>query len=155
MELTICGFYEFNELIKTNTKFAACFNCAKELPIEYIFTDHEEWKKTHFDLDIYKYEHPAGKFDFFHVLLEDDSAFDISKYFEIVVPLIRQYIDNKQHVVIFCGEGISRSVAISIAFYMCYYNISYDEAYKRVKDIRPIAQPNLGFCLALEAYEIK
>ncbi len=139
-------------MIKTDTKFAACFNCAKELTIENIFSDHSKWAKTNLDLDISKYKHSDGKFDFYHLPLEDDSAFDIIKYCEIAIQLIRQYIENKQHVIIFCGEGKSRSVAITIAFYMCFYNIPYDEAFKRVKDIRSIADPNLGFCMALEAF---
>lgn len=66
---------------------------------------------------------------------------------------MRELIIKK--VLVHCQAGISRSPTIVIAYLMYKYNLSMNDAYSKVKDIRPIVAPNLIFMSQLMDYEAK
>jgi protein-tyrosine phosphatase len=51
------------------------------------------------------------------------------------------------------NAGVSRSASIVIAYLMKNRNLTFDSAYKFVKEKRTKIQPNPGFIAQLRAYE--
>lgn len=60
---------------------------------------------------------------------------------------------EKGSVLVHCYYGVSRSVAVVIAFLMKKYCMSFDEAYKKLKEKREEAGPNVGFEHQLRLFE--
>lgn len=56
-------------------------------------------------------------------------------------------------ILIHCMAGISRSVTVTIAYIMAYFNMSMQDAYQYVKDKRPAISPNLNFMGQLVEFE--
>ena len=44
-----------------------------------------------------------------------------------------------------CAAGVSRSSTVVIAYIMAKYNINFDEALLRVREVRQCVNPNNGF----------
>lgn len=55
--------------------------------------------------------------------------------------------ENEGKVLVHCMQGVSRSVTFVIAYLMWSQNKPYGEVFEAVKEIRGIANPNIGFCL--------
>ena len=64
---------------------------------------------------------------------------------------------NQQRIcLVQCARGASRSVSIVIAYLLSRHGSrykSFDDALHQVQRVRPVAQPNLGFSLALHQFE--
>ena len=64
---------------------------------------------------------------------------------------------NQQRIcLVHCARGASRSVSIIIAYLLSRHGStfkSFDDALQHVRRVRPVAQPNIGFTLALQRYE--
>ncbi|KAF6214440.1 hypothetical protein GE061_009183 [Apolygus lucorum] len=56
-------------------------------------------------------------------------------------------------VFVHCNAGVSRSAAVTIAYVMQDQLIGFQEAYSRLKKLRPAIQPNVGFINQLKLYE--
>ena len=56
-------------------------------------------------------------------------------------------------ILIHCMAGISRSVTLTIAYIMAYFNLSMQDAYQYVKEKRPAISPNLNFMGQLVEFE--
>lgn len=67
------------------------------------------------------------------------------------------YIENirllDRRLFIHCNAGISRSPTIIIAYIMKHLKISFEDAFKLVKNTRSIINPNAGFISQLKEYE--
>eukprot|EP01095_Lingulamoeba_sp_RSL-Kostka_P016363 TRINITY_DN798_c0_g1_i1.p1 TRINITY_DN798_c0_g1~~TRINITY_DN798_c0_g1_i1.p1 ORF type:complete len:154 (+),score=45.40 TRINITY_DN798_c0_g1_i1:73-534(+) len=105
--------------------------CAGELPTPFDFI---EYKK----LDV-----------------ADNTNVDIKQYFNEVIEWIDDKLENDENanVLIHCAAGSSRSGSFAIAYTMKTKNISFEEAYEHVKNIRPIVLPNPGFMEQLTEFE--
>lgn len=70
---------------------------------------------------------------------------------------VREFIDQALHnggrVLVHCGDGISRSPALVIAYLMTTFNVSHEEAFLHVQSRRFCASPNPSFQRQIEAYE--
>ena len=64
---------------------------------------------------------------------------------------------NQQRIcLVQCARGASRSVSIVIAYLLSRHRSkfkSFDDALQQVRKVRPVAQPNIGFLLALQRFE--
>lgn len=70
---------------------------------------------------------------------------DINSVILDCVPFIKKNIQHKTNLLVHCNAGVSRSSAVVIGFLMLENNISYDEAYSVVKQLRNCIKPNNGF----------
>ena len=51
-----------------------------------------------------------------------------------------------------CQAGVSRSVSLVIAYLIRKERISYEVAYEKVRERRPVANPNKGFVKQLKQF---
>ena len=56
-------------------------------------------------------------------------------------------------MLVHCGDGISRSPALVIAYLMMTFNVTHEEAFLHVQARRFCASPNVKFQRQIEAYE--
>ncbi|XP_075227720.1 dual specificity protein phosphatase MPK-4 [Lycorma delicatula] len=77
---------------------------------------------------------------------------DLLSHFEEAYKFIANGQENGV-VLVHCYFGISRSATIVIAYFMKKYQISFDEAFERVKKQRRFVGPNKGFEAQLRLYE--
>lgn len=56
-------------------------------------------------------------------------------------------------MLVHCGDGISRSPALVIAYLMMTFNVTHEEAFLHVQARRFCASPNVSFQRQIEAYE--
>jgi predicted protein tyrosine phosphatase len=56
-------------------------------------------------------------------------------------------------VLIHCSQGVSRSVALATALLMRSHGLAYDDAFRRIKSARSIANPNMGFACQLVQWQ--
>jgi dual specificity MAP kinase phosphatase len=62
---------------------------------------------------------------------------------------------NNSKVLVHCQAGVSRSPTIVIAYIMKKYSLNLNEAYSKVREMRPIIAPNLIFMSQLMEFEAK
>lgn len=103
-------------------------NCAKEIP------------KSPFCID------------YLHLELEDTHTQKLYPYFPIANAFIDKHITAGTRVLVHCLAGISRSASIVIGYIMYRYNLTWEQAYERVKSNRSIIDPNFGFVCQLYNY---
>jgi len=85
--------------------------------------------------------------------MEDRSDYPIDQDIPTAVEIITKAVSRKEKVLVHCHRGISRSVSLVIAWLMKTEQLNFDDALAEVTNSRPIASPNLGFTLALQALE--
>lgn len=75
-----------------------------------------------------------------------------------IIPSIKKCINiihanRKENILVHCNAGVSRSPTIIIAYLMIMMELSYNEAYNKVKEIRSCIKPNDGFVKQLKNIE--
>ena len=85
--------------------------------------------------------------------LEDDPSENIDRHFQECFDFINTARDIGGKVLVHCYQGKSRSVALICAYLMREYRLRFQEALSLVRQVRPIAQPNIGFMAALQRCE--
>ncbi|XP_074656383.1 serine/threonine/tyrosine-interacting-like protein 1 [Tubulanus polymorphus] len=91
--------------------------------------------------------------DVIDVPVTDCAEADISKYFEKACRVIDNYKNRDQVVLVYSDLGISRSVAIILAYLIHTYNYPLDAAYKHVQQCGMTVRPNRGFIQQLSKWE--
>jgi len=93
--------------------------------------------------------------DFIYMIaeVEDSIMANIIPQFKAVNPFIRNAIESGGRVLVHGSAGISRSVALVIAFVMEKFGVTVLEAHKYVQSIRFCSNPNEGFMAQLREYE--
>lgn len=87
------------------------------------------------------------------ISVNDSSQEDIGAHFEEALWFIDEGRKQGKGILVHCQAGISRSATIVIAFLMKYEMLSLNDAYKLVKEKRPVISPNLNFMGSLLKYE--
>jgi hypothetical protein len=88
-----------------------------------------------------------------HIDILDKGNVVITDFFPQCFTFIDEQIERGVNIYIHCAMGISRSASIVIGYIMKKNNMSFNDAYKFVKDRRPQVDPNFGFCCQLVQYE--
>lgn len=86
------------------------------------------------------------------IQLSDQPHEDILSHFDEADLFIKEGRE-KGAVLVHCYFGVSRSATLVIAHIMKKYQLTYYEAFKKVKDKRKIVCPNLGFVSQLKLYK--
>ena len=82
--------------------------------------------------------------EFMGVEALDITIFPLYKHFDFTADFIHDSIRNAGRVLVHCGEGISRSATLVLAYLMIKRGFTAQEAVKQVSSRRNIF-PNLGF----------
>jgi len=97
------------------------------------------------------FEQEKNKFSYLGLRFHDSKEEEISWVMYQAFDFIESARLNSANVLIHCIEGVSRSCAICIAYLMWSQKMSYDQAFKFVREQRGICSPNLAFhCQLLE-----
>lgn len=81
--------------------------------------------------------------------LKDTNSEDISVLFYRTLEWMHNAVLKGGRVLVHCREGVSRSATMVIAYLMWKFNISFDVAHERLRNVRPICNPNTGFTCQL------
>ncbi|XP_056646504.1 dual specificity protein phosphatase 10-like isoform X1 [Diorhabda sublineata] len=118
-----------------NLKDAADISCLRVLGTTCVLNVTSQLPGYHEDCGItYK-----------HIPATDSEHQNLKQYFEEAFEFIEEARKSGSRVLVHCQAGISRSATIAIAYIMKYKQMSMVEAYKKVKEARPIISPNLNF----------
>ncbi|KAL5105440.1 Sentrin-specific protease 7 [Taenia crassiceps] len=90
---------------------------------------------------------------FLRIPIHDNGRADMVPYFERAFAFLDSAKDCSGRVLIHCFAGISRSPTLAIAYLMHDQRITFDEAYNRVKAMRPKISPNFNFIGQLTDFE--
>ncbi|KAK9736711.1 Dual specificity phosphatase, catalytic domain [Popillia japonica] len=87
-----------------------------------------------------------------YVQLSDQPKEDLLSHFDNCISFIEDGLANGA-VLVHCYFGVSRSASVIIAYIMKKHNLSYYEAFEKVKSKRSIVYPNQGFVSQLKLYK--
>lgn len=83
----------------------------------------------------------------------DTETETISQHLGPVAQLIHRVVQSNGRVLVHCTRGVSRSVALVMAYLMFSGGLGVLEALRRVQELRPCADPNQSFMSQLYAFE--
>lgn len=95
------------------------------------------------------------KFKYLTVQAGDVPQFNMGRYFNQGADFIHSGVSNGTGVFIHCAAGVSRSVTLTIAYFMKYQNMTVNDALSMIRARRWIANPNPGFMKQLREWEGK
>lgn len=129
--------------------FLGNLNFAKELPLL------QKQKITHI-LNLTRHGLPKEVMDNVQVtaiILKDKSGQNIVDHFPTAFAAIALAKKANGRIFIHCKAGVSRSVAITLAYLMTVYKWSLNKSWYHVKKHRAVLHPNRGFLQQLCQYE--
>jgi len=90
-----------------------------------------------------------------HVVAEidDHPMADILVVLEPILTCMDEAVEQNKGCLVHCASGISRSVTACAAWLMTRKGRSLDDALREIRAVRPHANPNFGFKIALQALE--
>jgi len=89
---------------------------------------------------------------YMNISMKDNPAENIFCLFYDAIEFIEES-SKKGKVLIHCKSGISRSTAIAISYIMYKEKCSYQIAFDKIYNIRPICTPNAGFIISLKKWQ--
>jgi len=93
-------------------------------------------------------------FSWKQIPINDTSTANITSYFDDCFQFIESGI-KKGGVIVHCWQGKSRSASICILYLMKALQLPFDEAFTKLKFVRPSIDPNPGFIQQIKIYESK
>lgn len=88
------------------------------------------------------------------IMASDTPDQNLSQYFPVCNDFIHAARLRDGNVLIHCLAGMSRSVTVAVAYIMSVTNLSWSESLKVVRSGRSVANPNHGFQVQLQDYEL-
>jgi len=93
--------------------------------------------------------HFEDSFDYLNFWIDDSPGTNIDfLFYEVLEYVIRAKASNGR-VLIHCRSGVSRSCAFVISLLIAREGMSFRNAFDKVVGVRPICNPNAGFCSQL------
>eukprot|EP00055_Hartaetosiga_balthica_P003133 m.6635 g.6635 ORF g.6635 m.6635 type:complete len:274 (-) comp2625_c0_seq1:72-893(-) len=80
---------------------------------------------------------------------------NIAQYFNETNAFISNAVGNGGRVLVHCAAGISRAATITLAYMMFSSQLTLEQAFSHLKQVRNIICPNNGFLEQLQEYEFK
>ena len=114
-----------------------------------------------------------SKYKCLRVPVLDSPSQSIRDYFELVSDFIGSFVvfvqravhlpvcldaalrSKTNKVLVHCSAGISRSPTLVLAYMIMRYHLSVNEAFEKMRALRPIVDPNIGFIVQLRNWESK
>jgi protein-tyrosine phosphatase len=87
--------------------------------------------------------------------IEDCPSFPIERFLMHTNRFIHTAVRDGRRILVHCQAGISRSVAVLIAYMVCVRGWHVGLALRHIQSLRPQAGPNLGFMRALDRLECR
>lgn len=85
----------------------------------------------------------------YRINVNDDGSLDanikMTRYLDIILPIIRKYDTDNKKILIHCRGGVQRSATLVVSYLMKYENMSMVDAIYYVKKRRPIVYLG-GYC---------
>ena len=91
-----------------------------------------------------------GQFKYLHIPLYDSKTQDLGNYIEKFNNFIEEGSMNNNKILIHCGEGVSRSVAVCLMYLITKKGMTYSEARESFNKKRAGCCPNYGFMTQLK-----
>ena len=87
--------------------------------------------------------------------LQDSPSEDIVSVLYNVFDFFEDVREQGGRVFVHCIQGVSRSASLVIAYLMWVDRITYEEAFEKVKELRCVTSPNMGFVFQLLQWQIR
>ena len=90
--------------------------------------------------------------DYFHLKVEDYGAPSL-RDIDATVNYVKEHISDGKPVMVHCAAGKGRTGTILAAYFLKYFNLTAEQAIKKVRELRPGSVQSLPQEKAIEMYE--
>ena len=90
--------------------------------------------------------------DYFHLKVEDYGAPSLSEM-DTTVNYVKEHINDGKPVMVHCAAGRGRTGTILAAYFLKNFNLTAEQAIKKIRDLRPGSIQSLAQEKAIEMYE--
>ncbi|ORE09048.1 phosphatases II [Rhizopus microsporus var. microsporus] len=87
------------------------------------------------------------------IAVKDDPEAHLIQHFPEAIEFISNAVSKREHVLVHCLAGVSRSPAILAAYLMATENWTVEEALANIQKARPFINPNRGFLNQLQLFQ--
>mmetsp|Transcript_6927 Transcript_6927/g.7597 ORF Transcript_6927/g.7597 Transcript_6927/m.7597 type:complete len:170 (-) Transcript_6927:123-632(-) len=88
-----------------------------------------------------------------HINIQDHPKEKIEDYFSETTAIIKKSLDEGSNILVHCGQGVSRSTTIVLAYLLTQEKMTFRDAAIDVRSKRPMVNPNNAFMRKLVALE--
>lgn len=94
-----------------------------------------------------------GRFIYKKVQADDIPEYNLARHFDHAADFIQGAVSSGGTVLIHCAAGISRSVSLTMAYFMKHEQMNMSSSLSMIRKRRYIANPNPGFIKQLREFE--